>query len=95
MTPLQRRQNLVAVTAAMTVTALIYGLSLPLLSLVMDQRGIDSELIGLSAGVQSLGIVLVAPFLPAFVSRSGLATPMIGAILISLVGFLLLPVFTS
>lgn len=95
LTPLQRRQNLVAVTAAMTVTALIYGLSLPLLSLVMDQRGIDSELIGLSAGVQSLGIVLVAPFLPAYVRRSGLAAPMIGAILVSLVGFLLLPVFPS
>ncbi|MBW2576606.1 MAG: hypothetical protein JRE38_00910, partial [Deltaproteobacteria bacterium] len=42
LTPLQRRQNLVAVTAAMAVTALIYGLSLPLLSLVMDARGVDS-----------------------------------------------------
>ncbi len=95
LTPLQRRHNLVAVTAAMAVTALIYGLSLPLLSLVMHERGIDSNLIGLSTAVQSLGIMLVAPFLPAYVSRSGLASPMLGAILVSLVAFLLLPVFTS
>jgi len=95
LTPLQRRQNLVAVTAAMAVTALIYGLSLPLLALVMNARGIDSTLIGLSTAVQSVGIVLVAPYLPAYMSRSGPAVLMLGAILVSLVAFLLLPVFSS
>jgi MFS family permease len=95
LTPLQRRQNLVAVSAAMAVTALIYGLSLPLLSLVMDARGVNGTLIGLSTAVQSIGIVLMAPFLPAYMSRSGPAVLMLGAILVSLVAFLLLPVFTS
>jgi len=79
----------------MAVTALIYGLSLPLLSLVMHERGIDSTLIGLSTAVQSIGIVLVAPFLPAYMRRLGPAVPMLGAILVSLVAFLLLPLFTS
>ncbi len=95
MTPLQRRQNLVAVIAAMAVTALIYGLSLPLLSLVMNARGIDSVWIGLSAAVQSVGIILVAPYLPKHMSRLGPAILMLGAILVSLVAFLLLPLFTS
>jgi MFS family permease len=95
LTPLQRRQNLVAVTAAMAVTALIYGLSLPLLSLVMDARGVDSLWIGLSAAVQSVGIILVAPFLPKYMARQGPALLMLGAILVSLVAFLLLPLFTS
>lgn len=79
----------------MAVTALIYGLSLPLLALVMNARGIDSTLIGWSAAVQSVGIVLIAPFLPAYMSRVGPAMPMLGAILVSLVAFLLLPLFTS
>jgi MFS family permease len=79
----------------MAVTALIYGLSLPLLSLVMDARGINGTLIGLSASVQSVGIVLMAPFLPGYMSRVGPAVPMLGAILISLVAFLLLPVFPN
>jgi MFS family permease len=95
LTPLQRRQNLIAVTAAMAVTALIYGLSLPLLSLVMNARGVDSLWIGLSAAMQSVGIILVAPYLPSHMSRQGPAILMLGAILVSLVAFLLLPVFTS
>lgn len=95
LTPLQRRQNLVAVSAAMAVTALIYGLSLPLLSLVMDAHGIHDTLIGMSASVQSVGIVLLAPLLPGYMSRSGPAVPMLGAILVSIVAFLLLPVFTG
>lgn len=95
MTPRERRSNLVAVVAAMSVTALIYGLSLPLLSLVMDQRGVDATVIGLSAATQSIGIVLVSPFLPKYMSRIGPAILMLGAISISLVAFLLLPVFTS
>jgi MFS family permease len=95
LTSLQRRQNLVAVTAAMAVTALIYGLSLPLLGLVMESRGVDSVWIGLSAAVQSVGIILVAPYLPAHMGRLGPAVLMLGAILVSLVAFLLLPVFTS
>jgi MFS family permease len=95
LTPLQRRQNLVAVTAAMAVTALIYGLSLPLLALVMNARGVDNLWIGLSAAVQSVGIILVAPYLPKHMSRMGPPILMLGAILVSLVAFLLLPLFTS
>jgi len=95
MSPAERRLNLVAVVAAMSVTALIFGLSLPLLSLVMHQRGIDASVIGLSAAVQSVGIVLISPFLPKYMSRIGPAVLMLGAILVSLVAFLLLPVFTS
>jgi MFS family permease len=95
MSPEERRLNLVAVVAALTVAALIYGLSLPLLSLVMHQRGVDGTLIGISAAMQSVAIVLISPFLPKYMSRAGPAVLMLGAILVSLVAFLLLPVFTS
>lgn len=95
MSPEARRLNLVAVVAAMSVAALIYGLTLPLLSLVMHQRGLDGTLIGISAGVQSIAIVLISPFLPRYMSSTGPAVLMLGSILVSLVAFLLLPVFTS
>ena len=95
MSPEERRSNLVAVVAALSVAALIYGLSLPLLSLVMHQRGVDGTLIGISAAMQSAAIVLVSPFLPKYMSTRGPAVLMLGAILVSLVAFLLLPVFTS
>jgi len=95
LTPLQRRQNLVAISTAMAVNALIYSLSMPLLSLVMDARGINGTLIGLSAAAQAVGIVLMAPLLPAYMSRWGPAALMLGSILVSLVAFLLLPLFPS
>ena len=61
----------------------------------MHENGVDSTLIGLSAATQSLAIVFVAPFLPRYMSRTGPAVIMLGAILVSLTAFLLLPVFTS
>jgi MFS family permease len=95
LSPGQRRMHLAAVTAALSVASLIYGLCLPLLSLVMHENGVDGTLIGLSAATQSLAIVFVAPFLPRYMSRTGPAVIMLGAILVSLTAFLLLPVFTS
>jgi MFS family permease len=95
LSPAQRRMHLAAVTLALTVTALIYGLCLPLLSLVMHERGVDGMIIGLSAATQSLAVAFVAPFLPRYMSRIGPARIMLGAILLSLTTFLLLPVFTS
>jgi MFS family permease len=61
----------------------------------MNAHGVDSLWIGLSAAAQSVGIILVAPYLPPHMSRQGPAILMLGAILVSLVAFLLLPVFTS
>ena len=95
MTPAQRRANIVAVTTAMAVTALIYGLSVPLLALVLNERGVASTLIGISTAVQSVAIVLVSPFLPPLISRFGPAVLMLAAIIVSLLMFVLLPVFPS
>jgi MFS family permease len=88
-----RRRNLIAVTAAMAATSLIYGLSVPLLSLILRDRGVGGVLIGSQAAIQSVAILLVSPFLPRFMSKIGPAVLMLGAILVSLVAFLLLAVF--
>ena len=79
----------------MTATSLIYGLSVPLLSLILEDRGAGGALIGSQAAVQSLAILLISPFLPRPMSRIGPAILMLGAILVSLIAFLLLAVFTS
>ena len=79
----------------MTATSLIYGLSVPLLSLILEERGVGGTLIGAQVAVQSVAILLISPFLPRFMSRIGPAILMLGAILVSLVAFLLLPVFPS
>ena len=95
LSPVDRRRNLVAVTAAMAATSLIYGLSVPLLSLILEARGVGGTLIGSQAAVQSAAILLISPFLPRYMSNVGPAILMLGAILVSLVAFLLLAVFPS
>lgn len=95
LSPVDRRRNLVAVTAAMTAASLIYGLSVPLLSLILESRGTGGTLIGSQAAVQSTAILLISPFLPRYMSRTGPAILMLAAILVSLVALLLLPFFPS
>lgn len=95
MNPADRRKNLIAVTAAMATTSLIYGLSVPLLSLILKERGADGTLIGTQAAVQSLAILLMSPLLPRYMSKVGPAILMLGAISVSLVAFMLLSVFSS
>ncbi len=89
----QRRRSLSAVIASMTVQALIFGLSMPLLALVLEARGIDKVTIGLSAGAQAVAVFAVAPFAARLISTLGLPRLMIGSTLLSVVVFLLLPVF--
>ena len=79
----------------MTATSLIYGLSVPLLSLILADRGFDGTLIGSQTAVQSAAILLVSPALPRHMSRTGPAVLMLGAIAVSIVAFLLLAAFTS
>lgn len=86
----ERRWNLAAVTAAMLATALIYGLSVPLLALTLDARGVSARSIGVSTAVQSIAVVLAAPLLPALLVRHGPALTMQAATLVTLLTLLLL-----
>lgn len=95
LSPDARRRNLVALTAAMTATSLIYGLSVPLLSLILADRGFGGTLIGSQTAVQSAAILLVSPALPRYMGRTGPAVLMLGAIALSIVAFLLLAVLSS
>lgn len=95
LTAAERRRSLIAVIASMAVTAMIYGLTMPLLALVLDAQGVDSTLIGLNTAAQSLAVFVVAPFAPRLIGALGPARLMIYAIATSLVVFLLLRVFDN
>ena len=94
-TPVERRRSLIAVTASLTVLALIHGLSMPLLALVLEGQGVEKSLIGLSSATQAVAVFVIAPFLPRWISRFGLARLMIGSMLTTIVLFMLLPVFPN
>ena len=54
----QRVINLLAAIAAITVFGFTLGLMFPLLSLIMESRGVPAQVIGANAAMQPLGIVL-------------------------------------
>lgn len=64
-------RSLVGVIASMAVVNLVYGISFPLLALVLDQQGVSRTLIGLNTVVQAAAIFAVAPLAPRWLERLG------------------------
>jgi MFS family permease len=95
LSPAARRLNLIAVTASMAVTSLIYGMSMPLLALTLEDQGIDSTLIGLNAAAQSSAVLLVAPVASPVMRAYGPARLILAATLASSLLFILLLAFQS
>ena len=60
------KRSLIAVILSMVVVNLVYGLTLPLLSLVLDSQGVSKTVIGMSIVAQASGGVALA-LLGAFV----------------------------
>jgi MFS family permease len=79
----QRLINLLAATAAITVFGFTFGLMFPLLSLIMESRGVPSQWIGYSAAMHPLGILLSVFFIPSVVRRFGAKRAVIGAALLT------------
>ncbi|MGH6907933.1 MAG: MFS transporter, partial [Aestuariivirga sp.] len=75
--------NLSAAIAAITVFGFTLGLMFPLLSLIMEKRGIGADWIGYNAAMQPLGIVLSVFAIPPLVRRFGAKTAVIGASLLT------------
>ena len=87
-----RRLSLAAIIAAIAVVGIMLGLTLPLLSLILAQRGTDSQLIGLNAATAALALILAAPFIPRLIARLGLVPLMLGALILEIAVLLALPV---
>ncbi len=64
-----RWRNLAGVIAAMAVVDLVYGISFPLMALVLDSQGVSKSLIGLNTIVQASAVLVLAPFTPVLMAR--------------------------
>ena len=80
---MERKRGLAAVIASMVIVNLVYGLTLPLLSLVLDSQGISKTVIGLSIVAQASAGVLLAPLMPRLILRAGAARTMQHATLLA------------
>ena len=84
---------LFAVISSMVVVNLVYGLTLPLLSLVLDAQGVSKTVIGLSIMAQACGGIGIATFTPRLITRFGAARLMQAATLLAGVTLFSLGVF--
>jgi MFS family permease len=64
-----RRRSLAGVIAAMAVVNLVYGITFPLLALVLDGQGVSKTLIGLNTIAQAAAVIVIAPWAPALLRR--------------------------
>jgi MFS family permease len=65
----KRQRSLAGVIAAMAVVNLVYGITFPLLALVLDSQGVSKSLIGISTIVQAGAILAIAPYAPGLMTR--------------------------
>ena len=88
-------RNLVAACAAITVFGFAFGMSYPLLSLILESRGVSSDLIGINSAMMPIGILLFSPIIPVVARRFGARNVAIVAALVTAFVFLSYRVFDS
>ena len=93
--PAVRRRNLLAACAAIIVFGFAMGLTYPLLSLLLERRGVAESVIGLNAAMSPLGILLFSVFIPVLARRFGARTVTISAALSAAVILLSYQLFPS
>ncbi|MEM9222483.1 MAG: MFS transporter [Pseudomonadota bacterium] len=95
----QRRANTVALAAVIsgiTGVGLALSLSLPLLSVVLEDRGVSPFLIGINTATAGIAAIMVLPFVTGLAQRFGTARLIVGSFLtmaITLLGFYVIQSF--
>lgn len=82
--------SLIAAISAISAVGIAIGLGLPLLSIILEKRGIPSTLIGLNAAMAGIASMLAAPVTTKLAHDHGVAKTMMLAVLIaalSAIGF--------
>ena len=90
-----RRRAMAALLSVSLGAGLMIGITMPLMSLLLELRGTDTLLIGLNAAMSTFAILLTGPFLPLAIRRFGTLPVMYLSIVFGIAVLLAMPVFTS
>lgn len=83
----QRYGTIIAAIATVACCDIAMGLTLQLLPLLMEKRGIPASLMGLNAAMAPLGIMLGGPLLPRIISHYG-SKPVVCASIVTIIAML-------
>jgi MFS family permease len=64
-------RNLVAACGAISVFGLAFGMTYPLLSLILESRGVSADMIGINSAMMPIGVLLFASVIPLVSARFG------------------------
>jgi MFS family permease len=78
-----RKRSLIAIYAAAAAFAFTFGLTTPLLSVVLESRGANGIAIGLNGAMPALGILVSAPMVPLAIRKAGTVPFMLGSIAVA------------
>lgn len=82
------QRTLIAACVAITVFGFAFGMTYPLLSLILESRGVSSDMIGINSAMMPLGILLFSSVIPIAAKRYGARNIAITAAIVS--GFVIL-----
>ena len=82
---------LAAVIGCISIVGLAMGLTIPLVSLVLEHRGYSSSAIGLVAAMPALGLLLFSPLVPKLVVRWGAQRAMFSSLIVGGLIIILFP----
>ncbi|MGZ5961143.1 MAG: MFS transporter [Rhizomicrobium sp.] len=86
----ERRASLIAILSACGAFAIGMGLTLPLLSLILERRGFPGSVNGLNLATAGLAAFFVTPQVPRLMRTFGTATFMAGSLILSATALLAL-----
>lgn len=81
-------RGIAAAIAAITAVGISLSLGLPLLSVVLAERGVPTSLIGINTAMSGLSAILITPFVTPAARRFGTARLLIAVLLVGAVSFL-------
>ena len=64
-------RNLIAACAAISVFGLAFGMTYPLLSVILELRGVSTDMIGINSAMMPIGILLFSSVIPVATRRFG------------------------
>ncbi len=78
----ERKRALAAIFACVTIYGLTLGLIRPLLSLILESRGIEKTIIGLIATMPAFGMLIISPLIPRLIKSLGIKRFLISCLLV-------------
>jgi len=88
-------RTLIAACAAITVFGFAFGMTYPLLSLILESRGVASDMIGINSAMMPLGILLISPAIPYATRRFGARNVAISAAVVTALAILAYKTFDT